>query len=306
MTGGGSGSLVMGHETEPLGSLVETDGTPDLFQIGRNDSIDEFQINNQLIDLSKGDSVFDVESVRGNYQGTLTISAEVSADVHSEVETIVFNDGGTGITQGEANTARAFIDSKYLGGNEDLELIGAAPTDYSIEYQQGEPVGYSLTLNFADLEPSPTTDLSTATEASAGSTVVWHGFDLQIDSGGIENLQSATFSISEISRLIYGADQTANTAVIASPTPSLEATATFTEPNLIDIAKGGADAVPTDQLTSSSATIALTSAGGTTASTYDLEQVTPDSGTLGELISSDNTTESATFNITGRDAVTVA
>lgn len=306
MPGAGSGALVMGRETEPLGTLVETDGSPDLFQIGRDDSVDEFQINNQLIDLSKGDSVFDVESVGGNYQGQVTVSANVSADVHGDIEQIVFNDGGTGIVQGQANTARAFIDSQYLGGTEDLELIGATPTEYSIEYQQGETVGYTLTLSFADLEPSPTTDLSTATEASAGSTVVWHGFDLQIDAGGIENLQSATFSISEIARLIYGASKTANNAVIASPTPTLEATATFTEPNLIDIAKGGADAVPSDDLQSSPATIDLTSSGGTAVSTYDLEQVTPDTGSLGELLSAENTTESATFNVTGRDAVTVS
>lgn len=309
MPGAGSGKLIIGHEQDFMGSLVDgdSDGNPDLYGAGRNDTITELDLENQLENLSRGDTAWDVESVKTNFEGAIGIEAEVSVDVHSDgIEPIVFNDGGTGITPGLASSARIFTGVQYPTGTCDRELLGCIPLEYSITYEQGSMVSYSLTLAYADEEPGGNVDLSTATRASDGSTVPHHGFQLDIDGTTLEDEQSVTLTLSDIARLQYGSSPTANRGVIASPSATLDVEATFTEPSRLELARGAANGAAADTLNSVPGTITLTSLGGTTVSTYNLSKLKPDSYSWSEVLSSENTTDSTTFNVTGQDAVTVA
>lgn len=309
MPGAGSGELIIGHEQDFMGSLVDadSDGTPELWGAGRNDTITELDLQNQLENLSQGDTVWDVESVKTNFEGAIGIEAEISADVHSDgVEPIVFNDAGTGITPGVASSARIFTGVQYPTGNAQRELLGCIPLTYEISYEQGSMVTYSLTMAYADEEPGGTVDLSTATRASDGSTVPFHGFQLDIDGTTLEDEQSVTLSISDIARLEYGSSPTANWGLIANPSATLDVTANFTEPSRLELARGSSTGAAADTLDSVPATMTLTSMGGVTVSTYNLEKLKPDSYSWSEVLSGETTTDSTTFNVTGQDAVSVA
>lgn len=309
MTGAGSGHVYLAHEDTFAGSLADddSDGTPEVYGMGRNDTITDFGLNNNLEDLSKGDSAWDVESLKQNFQGTITIEAALSADVHDEIEHVVFNDGGTGIDpQSFPNSARLFVGVTAPTGSFERELKGCVPVNYSIDYSQGEVVTYSVEFAFADEEPGSSIDLSTATTASDGSTVSFHGADLQIDGTSVEDMATMSLSIDDISRLQWGADPTANRGVIADPSATLDVDAILTTASRLDLARGGSTGAPPDQLSSVSGTLTLTSKGGTTVSTYNLVKIKPDGTNWNEVLGSDDTTDSTTFNVTGRDAVTVS
>lgn len=305
MTGAGSGTLIAGHEASFAGDLTDSDGdgTPELFALGRDPSLTELSLDNQLERMREGDAVEAVESIKTNFEGAVDVEAVVNADVHGDVEKVVFNDGGTAFQSGLASSARIFTGVQYPSGQADRELLGCVPLEYSIDYEQGGTVSFTLTMAYADERPDPSTDLSTATRASAGTSVAFHGFDLQIDGTTVEDLQSCSLSISDISRLQYGGDPTANRAVIADPKTELELEAIFTSPSRLDLARGSADSAPPDQLDSVSGSVAL-SADGTPVSTYDLPRVKPAQYNWNNVVGTEDTTDSTTFHVNG--GVTVA
>lgn len=308
MPGAGSGELFLGHEQDFLGSLEDDgSGNPLLWGAGRNDTIDELDLQNQLEDLSRGDSAWDVESVKTNFEGAISINADVSSDVHPDgVEPIVFNDAGTSITPGLAASARIFTGVQYPTGTCDRVLKGCVPLSYEIAYEQGSMVSYSLSMAYADEEPGGSVDLSGATRASDGTTVPFHGFELDIDGTVLEDEQSVTLSLSDIGRLEWGSSSTANYGIIANPSATLDVEALFTSPSRLELARGATNGAAADTLDSVPGSITLTSLGGAEVSTYNLEKLKPDSYSWSEVLSGDTTTDSTTFNVTGEDAVTVA
>ncbi|QRY26360.1 phage tail tube protein [Halobacterium sp. BOL4-2] len=299
MTGAGSGELLFAHEDSFAGSLVDadSDGTPDVFAVGRNPSIEELSIDNQLERLREGDSVWSQESVKTNFRGGLNITATVSNDVHKEIEKLVFNAGGTAMQPGLTSSARFFAGAQYPSGEALEAYRGVIPVEYSIEYSQGEMVTYSLDLLYADQEPT-STDLSGATRVSSGTSVPFHGVDLTVDGASVVDLQSATLTISDIGRFQYGASPTANRGVVANPQASLDVEAILTRPDLLDLARGAADSSPPDTLDSVTGSLAL-SAGGTTVSTYNLASLTPDSHSWNNLLATDDTTDQVQFHVNG-------
>lgn len=307
MTGAGSGRLIFGHEGEFANSIVDSnsDGTPDLFAFGRDPTVSELSLDNALSDLREGDEVWAQESVKGNFEGAINVEAAVSADVHKEVEKIVWNDGGTAMQSGLANSARVFAGVDYFSGTQVEELLGCIPLSWDLNYNQGETLTYSLNMAYADQRPDPDTDLSTATEVSDGSTLPWHALDVTIDGTSVEDLQSLGLSLSEIARLQYGGSPTANRGVIAAPTAELSVNALFTTPNRLDIARGATDSAPPDTLDSVTGTITLTNPyDGSTLSTYNLAKLKPQSHSWNEIVSPDDSNDDTTFSVTG--GVTVA
>lgn len=305
MTGAGSGELIFGHEGEFANSIVDSDsdGTPDLFAFGRNPSITELSLDNQLQELREGDAVWSQESVKQNFEGAIGVEATVSADVHDEVEKIVFNDAGTGMKAGLASSARVFVGAQYPTGKATEEYLGCIPIEYEVSYEQGGMVTYSLSMAYADQRPDPTTDLTTATRVSDGSSVPFHGFELQVDGTTVADLQSASLSLSDIARLQYGTSPTANRGVIANPSAELTANALFSTPDRLDMARGAADSAPPDTLSSVTGTITLT-ADGTTVSTYNLSKLKPATHNWNQVLAPDDTADETQFNVDGE--VTVA
>ena len=307
MTGAGSGELVGGIEGEFANSIIDSDsnGTPDLFGFGRNPTLEELNLDNQLDRLRSGTEVWSKESVKQNFEGAVNISAVISTDVHEKIEEIVFNDGGSGMTSGLAASARIFAGADYLTGTAERELLGCIPLEYSIDWEQGSDVSYSLSMAYADEEPGASADLSTATRAANGTTIPFHGATFTVDGADVQDLQSATLSISDIARLQYGgASPTANRGVIANPQASLEVEATFVTPSRTKLARGAPDGPPPDRLDSVTGSVTLVDSTGSTFSDYQLAALKPATYSWNNVLSTDDTTDSTTFNVDG--GVTIA
>lgn len=305
MTGAGSATHVAQHEDTYASSLVA--GDP--FEIGRDPSIDELDLSQQLDRMRNADSVWDVEAVAQNVEGAISIEAVVSADVHAEIETIVFNSGGTAIDGTSlASSARILVGVDWATGSAERELQGCIPGEYTIDYSQGENVTYSLTMFYADETPSANIDTTTVTEVTDGSSVPFWNFDLQLDGGSIavDDLQSATLSISDIARPQYGASRTANRGVIDAPGADLSLEAILRSADRLDFARGDSTGTLPDNVDSVPGTITLTAADGTAVSTYNLEAVHPGEGySWNQIIDTEDTTDQIDAAVVGDNAVNI-
>ncbi|WP_256394116.1 hypothetical protein [Natronoarchaeum rubrum] len=308
MTGGGAASLAFGKEQSFKGSLVDSDSdsNPDYWQFGRDASVTELELDRALQELTEADEAEYVESVAGNLEGAFAVEAVISSDVHGDVEDLVFNDGGTGFTPGRAASGRVFAGINYLDGTAERELIGCVPLDYSVSYEQGEPVSYTLSMAYADEKLDTSITPSSINSVSDGTSAMFHGVTLDIDGTTVTKLQSAELSISNISRFQWGASHTAVDAVLARPQTELTVDAILTGPSRTELAYGSADATETAARMNSVSASFDVAVDGTSVSAYNLPKVKPNTHSWNDLITDGDTdtTDSTTFNVNG--GVTVA
>ena len=305
MTGAGSGELLIAHEETLGGTLVDSDssGDPELYAPGRDPTLDELDLQRQLERQREPDAVEPVESVAQNLEGAVGISATVSSDVHAEVEQVVFNDGGSGFTNGRPNTATVFTGIDYLDGTANRKLSGCIPLSYELTYEQGGMVTYSLALAYQDEEtdvPIPTAEV---TRVDDGTSAPFHGFDLTIDGASVSKLQSATLSIDNISRFQRGTSHIPIDAVIAAPETTLDAEAIISGPDKLELAYGSTSATATQASMDSVSGSVTVEVSGTTVSTYALPQLKPDSYAWANILSTDDATESYTMHVNGGTGV---
>jgi hypothetical protein len=309
MTGAGSATtLAFGKEQSFKGNLVDSDSdsNPDYWAFGRNPTIEELDLQRQLTRLRDATSAEAVESLAQNLEGAVSIQAVVSADVHNDVHDIVFNDNGTEFTPGRSASARVFTGINYMDGTTDRELIGCIPLDYTISYEEGDVVTYSLTMGYANEPGTPTSiDPANVTQVTDGSSVAGHGFSLSIDGGNVALLQSAELSISDIARYQWGAAPVAEDAVIANPTTELQTEAIYTGPSRTQLAYGAPGATgPQDTMDSVTGEVEIATSGGSVA-TYSLPNLKPDSHSWNAVIDAESdTTDDTTFHVNG--GITVA
>ncbi|MDS0258566.1 hypothetical protein NDI56_03965 [Haloarcula sp. S1CR25-12] len=302
MTGAGSGTLVAAGEQSFMGSLV---GAPDLFALGRDPTITELSLDNALQRLREYDNAWTEESVKSNFEGAITIEAVVSEDVHTDVEEQLVLNAADTIVPGVSTSGRIFAGVDYPSGTAEEEYFGCIPLEYSVNYQQGDRVRYTLSMAYAKQESDPAADLTTATRVSDGSALAWHGVDLQIDAASVSDLQSATLSMTNLSRFQYGLDSVPNRGVTAAPEATLDVEATFVEETRLDLAKGG-ESTDVDTLDSVSGTMTLTPASGNVLRTFNLAKLKPDTHSWNEVIGTEDTSDQTTFNVDGDPAVTFA
>lgn len=302
MTGAGSGELVFGLESNGLGSDIEdgnTDGDPDLYSVGRNPTLTELDLSNQLARLRDAISVEAVESMAQNLDGAIGIEATISTDTHDKVEEWVFNDGGDGFVPGRANSATVYTGVDYLDGSIDRELNGVIPLEYAINWEQGGLLTYTLTCGYQDDGNASTLSLTDVTRPTDGTTVPFHGADFQVSGASVQKLQSATLSISGIARFHFGTPRKPVDAVIADPQSTLDITAIISGPDRLEQAYGSSGATSIeDSLESVTGSLAL-DVDGTPVSTYDLPKLKPDSLSWQEVISTEDTTESVSYHVNG-------
>lgn len=309
MPGAGTGTLVACGEQSFMGSLVDadSDGTPDLFHLGRNPTLSEGpSLENQLQELREADAAWSVESVKQNFEGSITIEAIVSADVHTKLEDALVLNAADTIQPGLSTSGRVFAGVQYPTGTALEEYLGCIPLQYDINWQQGGEVQYTLSLAYADQKPDPSTDLTTATPVTDGSSVAWHGTDLSIDGTTVSDMQSATLSLSDLARFQRGGTPTPNRGVTAAPSATLDVEATFVEETRMDLARGSSTSAPPDTLDSVAGALTLNAPDGTTLRTYNLAKLKPDSHQWNEIIGTEDATDATTFNVNGDPAVTFA
>ena len=298
MTGAGSATVAFGKESSFQGSLS---GAPDYYLPGRNITVEEIEASNALERLSLPDQAESVESIAGNFETGLSVSWAMSSDRVSDVQDIIFNSSGTSFTNGQAATSAWFLGLDHLSGTSERALDGVFPTEYTLEYSEdSNTLTESLTLVAADESENTSTTPSGINSAGAGTTVPFHGAQLDIDGTTITALSSFTLTISNIAQPITGASRHPLDAVIAGPETTLDFDATMKDgPQTLDYAYGSSGSSTTqDSVGGVSGTITA-SVGGTTATTFDLSEVTPDTNSWSDLVAQANAGEPVSAHVNG-------
>jgi len=309
MTGAGSATLLFGLEDTFKGSVIDDDSSsnPDYFHFGRNPTVEELSLANQLQRMVEAGQIQSVESVAGKVDGAIGVSAVVNTATHDAVERLVFNDGGSGFTTGRAQSGRIIAGSEYLDGTGTSEklraLKGTIPTDY--ELSQDGLLEFSLTMLYAT--EADATQPSDVTSPAGGGDAAAHSFQLDVDGTTIDDLQSATLSFSNLYSYRFGPPREPIAATLARPQATLDATAIWDGPDrTLDLAYGSQGATaPATRLTDVTGTVDIT-VDGTNVSTYNLPKLKVADYSWDQLINDgeQDTREGNQFNVDGQ--VTVA
>lgn len=301
---GGAATVAFGKETSFMGALEDSDsdGNPEYYLPGRNLQIQTVELSNALRRMRTPDSAESVESIAGNLEGAFTAEWVLNADRVGDVHDIVFNDAGTGFTDGVAATSRWFTGIDYIGGTAERELIGVTPTEFRVEYTEGGMIRQSLTAVYGDEESNTSITPSNIQTAGDGQSVPSHGADLTVDTVSQTKLESATLSVSNIARFQRGASRTPLEAVIAAPEATLDVEAVFSEADQLELAYGGggsAATTPQDSLAEASGTLSF-DVDGATATTYNLSAMKADSYGWEDLVAADSDlSESVSLQVNG-------
>jgi len=297
MTGAGSGSLAFVVED----SFNTLPSDPQYYGFGRNTSVTEMELTNALQRSRAVGETESVESIAQRLEGAFAVEADVSNDVHDQVHNLVFNDGGTGFTPGAAPSGRVYAGLDYLSGTAERELQACIPLEYQLIYEEDSLVRYVLTMAYADEALDTSITPSNVTTASKGSSVPYHGTTLTIDSNAQgEYLQSATLSISGISRFRRGAQRAPVDAVVGPCNATLDTDAIITGTDELELAYGGSATAPQDQVGGVSAALDIATAGGTPVATYNMENATPNSHAWADLVAAEtDTTDSISWQVNG-------
>lgn len=247
------------------------------YRPGRDIQIDELRLTNNQQRMREEDQPEPVESVEGNFEGRLSLSWTMSSDTHDDVRDIIFNDGGTGFTDGEPAYSRWFVGTDYLdtsfGSNTvELELRSCIPLSYTITYEQEtNTVREQATFGFADLRKNTAFTASSITGPTAGSDAEFHGVSLTVNSSTVNRNQATTVEFPEpLARYHREEDRNPVAAVEAGPEPTLSSTVIYHTDDYLGLALSGDTAgstQPQEQLGNTSGNIAF-SAGGATINTY--------------------------------------
>ncbi len=300
MTGAGSGEAIFGHEETFRGSLVDSDsdGTPDLYAPGRNASLTDLSLDRALERVRDPNAVEAVESIATQIEGAIEVEAAVTQSIQPAIEQWVFNDSGAFAT-GRASTTGWYVGVDYLDGSAARQLSGVIPLEYRLSYTGEGLATYQVTAAYAseELDVSiPTTDI---TRPITGETVPFHGVDLSIDGATVAKLQSATLTITDISRFHRDAQPTPVDATIAAPTATLDVEAILTGTSRTELAYGGAGATTLQDAVDSVPGELTLSVAGSPISTYALDSLTPEGTSWENVLATDDTTESQTFHVNG-------
>jgi len=298
MTGAGSASLAFVVED----SFNTLPGTPSYYEFGRNVSVTELELTNALQRSRAVGETESVESIAQRLEGAFAVEADVSNDVHDQVHNLVFNDAGTGFTPGAAPSGRVYAGLDYLSGTAERELQACIPLEYQLIYEEDSLVRYVLTMAYADEALNTSITPSSVTTVSDGSSVPYHGTTLTIDSNAQgQYLQSATLSISGISRFRRGAQRAPVDAVVGPCNATLDTDAIVTGTDELELAYGAsASTAPQDSVGGVSAALDIATAGGTAVATYNLSNVTPNSHAWADLVAAEtDTTDSISWQVNG-------
>jgi hypothetical protein len=304
MTGAGSATLAFGLESSFAGSVT---GAPDYYSFGRNPSVQTLSLDNQLTRLREAGAIENPAALKGNFEGAFNIEATVNEATFSQIHNVVFNNSGNGFTTGRAQPMQVLAGVEHLSGagtnTKIRELKGAIPTEYQIEYQQGEPVTYSLTCLYADEADGSAP--GSLTQPSVGGTASHHNVDVSIDGTTIEKLQSATLSCSNLYRFQRGTGPTPVEAVLSQPEVTLTTDGIYSDADHLGDAYGTGGTTPQNSMVGSSGVFDVTIAAIGTVANYELQRLKPTTYDWESLLDAEtDTTESVEWVHSGQIVVT--
>lgn len=301
MTGGGSSTVAF----VKADGFLDIPGDPTYYLPGRNPVVNNLSLQNTLARLRTPDTAEAVDSLAGQLEGAFGISYAMSADRHGDVRDIVFNGGGAGFTTGRTALSRWYLGVEYLDADAtstvERVLKGTIPLEYQLSYEaQTNIIQESLTMGYADEERNTTITPSDIQGTADGQDVPFHGADLTVDSATVQKLQSATLSISNISRFHRANSRTAVDAVLAAPETTLDAAAIYNTNNTLELAYGSSGASsPQNTIDSVSGALSF-DVEGTTVAEYTLPKLTPESYEWADLIDAEtDLTDPVSYHVNG-------
>ena len=271
----------------PETAFREAPTEPTYKQPGRNITVSELSLQNELQRIRDPDDAQAIEAIAQIVEGALNIEWTLT---DAEWEAIVFNSSGaTTFELGRAASSHWLVGIDYLDGTADRALEGAIVTQAQLQYTQGGEFRLSLNLIYA--AESTDVDISAvAIEKPADDrTHMWHDASLsfpELSSVDCDKLQSVTLTINTNARFQRGGDRHACDAVIGGVETTLTTSAIISEqtPERLQLAYGGlGETEPIDRLDATDATLTL-SIGDSPTSEYSLSKLKPDSVSWDDLV----------------------
>lgn len=297
MTGAGAATVAF----VKADSFLSIPGTPTYYRPGRDESITDLTLDRALERQRAPSKVFAETSTAENIEGAFAIDFSVDSDRLADVHDIVFTDPNSDpcLTPGRAASSRFYVGLDYLSGTAERVLKGCVPLDYSVSYSQGAPITVSVSFAYAD-EKRNTSVTPSSIQGPTGSTAQFHSADLTLGGTVQSKEQSATLSISNISRFQRGSDAVPVDAVVGAAEADLELTTILTETDQHELAYGGSgQSSTTDTMDEVSGSFAL-SAAGSTITTYSLSAVKPATYGWSDVVSADaDAAENINFHVNG-------
>lgn len=277
---------------------LEPDTEGSWHQPGKNISVTEQNLDNQLQALRDPDNPVPVDRLEGNFEGALGINCTLAGDPTPPWHDLVFDGGALPGSGGQATTAEWAIGLDYIGGSIDRVAQGAVVTECTLEWQQGQPWTVDMTLLYGDESTSVDFDATAVETLGPEKTYNHAATDIQVDSVAVEGLSSFTLSLSELARLRDGLGRHPYVAVIGpiNPTADLQADFTDESPSHLEMAYGGTDE-PADDVDSAPITVDATNKDGDSLG-YAIDAAKPATYGWEELVEPDaDEQESITFEV---------
>lgn len=286
-------AMESGVGSDGYGDLPDT---PTWYQPGVDVEVDGPTLDNQLVRQRQPDSPKSARSREGNLLGSVSVTFTLTDDNWHEL--VFTENGNTALPDSGSDewpSATWYFSADVPGINEERFCAGAFVTDVSIEYQQGEDVRVSLTMNYqTEKDLTTPAGISQPEEADA---FMWHGLTPERGNTEIAEMQSMTISLSNLSRGRRDQSRLFTRAVAGAFELSFNTDAIFAEDDTLELAYGSSAATtPADTIDQTDFTAAFVNAGGDEHE-FSLDGAQPTNYSWSQLVGEEDLTEPTEFHV---------
>lgn len=302
MAGAGSATVAWTDESSFLGGPT---GTPTYYEFGRNVTVDDAQIANNLTLIRSPDDPETEKGLAENFEGSWAIAFVLK---NNSFHDLLFNNdsdaSGTNdsYTTGTMPSAEIYLGLDHVSGTTERVLKGAVVRSAQLQYQQGQPVRVTLRGLFGD--ESYNTSITPGSTSDSGEAIPFHGAELKLASSKEDKLQQATLDIAPNTR--YERDDTRHpaAAVIGNVETRLQAQPIVDDQDNLERALGSSGSTSVQSSVSGvSSTLTFTDSGGSTVAEYSGTASTVDEYNWSDLVNPEtDVTEPTTYVINGVSA----
>jgi len=302
-----AGNVDVAFRIESAYGEPDTEGTWQ--QPGKNISITELDLDNQLEQLRDPNNPVPVERLEGNFEGALGINCTLAGDPIPPWHDLVFDAGALPSSGGRATSAEWAIGLNYIGGEIERLAQGAIVVDATLNWNNGQAWTVDLTILYGDEEKNASFTPTDVQTLGPEKTYNHAATDIDIDATSVKGLSSFSLSLSNLARLREGLGRHPYEAVIGAINPTADVQGDFTDesPSNLELAYGSATE-PVENVDSAPMTIDATNKAGDNL-VYAIDAAKPATYSWEELVEPDaDEQESITFEIydTGNNGVSVS
>lgn len=262
---------------------------PTWYQPGIDITVSDASLDNALSRARQPDDPRPAESREGNLEGAFSISFTMTDTNFHELVFPESTNTSLATSAQAAPTATWYIEADTLTATPDRFLQGAAVSDVTWNYTQGEDVTVDLTIIYGDEDDG--TNLSepgSISQPSASNCVPFHGMNFDLNATDVAKLQSLTLDIAGMARFRRGPQRSPVDAVVGAYEPSLSWQAILEDQTYQQIAYGSttANTPVEDVIEKQSATVELSNTNGV-LTTYNVSGIQPTTYSWESLVAAD-------------------